>query len=403
MASPATQQRWIMHLDMDAFFASVEVLDNPELAGKPVIVGGRERGVVSAASYEARKYGVRSAMPSAQARRLCPHGVFVSGRHGRYGEVSKLAMGVLHRFSPLVEQASVDEAYLDMTGLEGVLGTPEAMCQAIKAAVKEATGGLTCSVGLAPVKFLAKIASDWNKPDGMFILYPDEVDAFLLPLPVRKIPGVGGKGQARLKALGLQTIGDIRTLTESFFIREFGKWGEALWQRAHGIDPRELGTPAASKSEGSETTLLEDTADRQTLARHLHTQCERVGRRMRKHGHAGRTITLKLKDKDFKSITRSRTMPSSIASTEGLFEVAKALLDKEKLHRPIRLIGVSVSGFHVPPRQLSLFGEPAEHKEHMRLELDQALDAIEERFGRGAVQRGPGHGLKKKADPSDAS
>lgn len=400
-APPAPpKQRWILHLDMDAFFASVEVLDDPSLAGKPVIVGGEERGVVSAASYEARSFGVRSAMPSAQARKLCPQGVFVPGRHRRYGEVSRLAMDALSAFSPVVEQASIDEAYLDMTGLDSLHDSLESMCLAVKDAVRHATGGLTCSVGLAPVKFLAKISSDWNKPDGLHIVRPHEVDAFLLPLPVRKIPGVGQKGQSRLQQLGIRTVGDVRKLSASFFTLEFGKWGEVLWDLAHGTDPRELGTPAASKSEGAETTLSIDTADRDTLAMHLYQQCQRVGRRLRADGgHGGRTITLKLKDKDFRSITRSRTLEAPVASTDGVFEVAKALLDNEPLQRPIRLIGVSVSGFHIPPRQLSLFGDQGDEKEKRRLELDNALDAIETRFGRGAVRRGLALSPHRKQTP----
>lgn len=390
MAAPPcpSGQRWILHLDMDAFFASVEVLDNPDLAGKPVIVGGEDRGVVSAASYPARAFGVRSGMPSAQARKLCPHGIFLRGRHGRYGEVSRLAMTALARFSPVMEQASVDEAYLDMTGMDSFLGPPEAMGRAVKEAVRQATGGLACSVGLAPVKFLAKIASDWNKPDGLFVLHPQAVEAFLMALPVGKIPGVGGKSEARLKQLSIRTVGDVRRLSASFYVREFGKWGQALWERAHGIDPRELVPHWDAKSEGAEVTLEHDTADRELLARHLYQQCLRVGRRLRKDGRMARTITLKLKDRDFKSVTRSRTVELPVASTDGLYEVAKCMLDKEKLSRPIRLIGVSASGFALPPRQLSLFEDQDARREDERQALDKVLDGIEERFGRGAVLRG---------------
>ncbi|AGW13180.1 DNA polymerase IV [Megalodesulfovibrio gigas] len=390
MAAPSCPagQRWILHLDMDAFFASVEVLDNPALAGKPVIVGGGERGVVSAASYPARAFGVRSGMPSAQARKLCPHGIFLHGSHSRYGEVSRLAMAALAQFSPIMEQASVDEAYLDMTGMEPFLGPPEAMGRAVKDAVRRATGGLACSVGLAPVKFLAKIASDWNKPDGLFVLHPTMVDDFLIALPVGKIPGVGGKSEARLRQLGIRTVGDLRRLSPAFFVREFGKWGQALWDRAHGIDPRGLTSHWDAKSEGAEVTLDHDTADRELLARHLYQQCHRVGRRLRKDGRTARTITLKLKDRDFKSITRSRTVELPVASTDGLFEVAKSLLDKEKLSRPLRLIGVSASGFFALPRQLPLFDDAEARREERRQTLDKTLDDIEARFGRGAVQRG---------------
>ncbi|GAB7079394.1 DNA polymerase IV [Megalodesulfovibrio paquesii] len=382
--------RWILHVDMDAFFASVEILDNPALTGLPVIIGGEDRGVVSAASYVARKFGVRSGMPSAQARKLCPHGVFLRGRHARYGEVSRLAMAALAHFSPIMEQASVDEAYLDMTGLESLFGPPDAIGRQIKIAVREATGGLTCSVGLAPVKFLAKIASDWNKPDGLFILHAHEVEAFLLPLPLGKIPGIGGKSEARLRQLGLRTVGDLRRLSPAFFVREFGKWGEALWQRAHGIDPRELVPHWDAKSEGAEVTLDHDTVDRDFLKQQLYIQCQRVGRRLRKDGRSARTLTLKLKDHDFRSLTRSRTVDPPVASTEGIFEVAADLLDKEPLVRPIRLIGVSASGFLAPPRQLPLFEDPQERLEQRRQELDRTLDSIEERFGRGAVTRGRG-------------
>lgn len=377
-----------MHVDMDAFFASIEQLDNPDLRGRPVIVGGGVRGVVSAASYEARKFGVHSAMPVGQARRLCPQGCFVPGRMARYKEISHQVQAALHDFSPLVEQASVDEAYLDVTGTEHLFGPVESLARQVKHAVTEATGGLTCSVGLAPVKFLAKIVSDLRKPDGLFILPPDEVSAFLHALPVAKIPGVGKTFESALSALGIRTCGDVLLRPESFWERRFGKSGLQLFARAQGIDSREVDPCVAPKSESAEVTFETDTLDDAFLRDWLFRHAERVGRSLRRQGLKARVVTLKIKYANFKQITRQLTLDEPTCATTTLFEHGCALLDGVRLEQPVRLIGLGASHFGDAPRQLSLF--PPAHDEARRLRLDTTLDSLHDRFGKSIIHRGRG-------------
>ncbi|CAK7053461.1 MAG: DNA polymerase IV [Desulfovibrio sp.] len=406
-------QRWIMHIDMDAFYASVEQLDNPDLRGKPVIVGGSSvRGVVSASSYEARKFGVRSAMPIFQAKRLCPQGIFVKGRMWRYKEVSRAVMAVLHSFSPLVEQASVDEAYLDAAGLTRVFGPVEDMARALKEAVREKTG-LTCSIGLAPVKFLAKIASDMNKPDGLTVIYPDEVPAFLTRLPVERIPGVGKKTMPELKRLGVTYAADVARYPKDFWERRFGKAGIALYDRAKGVDERGIVPFEPPKSESAENTFEEDTLDREYLVTWLLRQAERVGRNLRAQNLAGRTITLKVKYADFTNVTRARTLDAPTNLTRVIFDTAVELLEELNPAKKLRLIGVGVSHFgeignRPTPKveQLSLLpvaddapgslartaagNTPGIKKRDFAREsaVDKAMDAVRDKFGANMVMRG---------------
>lgn len=395
-------QRWIMHIDMDAFYASIEQHDNPALKGLPVIVGGGARGVVSASSYEARAFGVRSAMPMFQARRLCPEGVFVRGRMGRYAEVSRMVMDVLHRFSPAVEKASIDEAYLDASGLTRVFGPVESMAADLKAAVRQSTG-LTCSVGLAPVKFLAKIASDMNKPDGLTIMHPENIPAFLARLPVSDIPGIGKKTLPALHGLGIRVASDVTRYPKEFWVRKFGKMGGVLYDRAGGKDEREVTPFEPPKSESAENTFEEDTADKDVLETWLLRQSERVGRSLRKQGLAGRTVTLKVKYEDFTSLTRAKTLPAPTNVTTVIFSTAAALLDELDPRRKLRLIGVGVSHFgdegEKPPvpmaKQLSLLGGDAEEKTPepgadiaRQSALDAAMDAVRDKFGNNMVMRG---------------
>lgn len=350
-------QRWIMHIDMDAFFASVEQLDDPSLRGKPLVVGGVTRGVVAAASYEARRFGVRSAMPMSTALRRCPRLIVVPGRRRRYAEISGRIMDALREFSPLVEPASVDEAYLDATGLEQLFGPVETMGMAVKARVRDVTGGLSCSVGAAPLKFLSKIASDMNKPDGLFILHPEEVAHFLGALPVGRIPGVGKRSLAALEHLGVRSAGDVLRYSRQFWERRFGKSGTHLYERASGLDPRGVEPYSEPKSESAENTFAQDTADRAVLRRWLLAQAERVGASLRRQRLAGRTITLKVKYADFRSLTRSRSLPESTASTETIFDEACGLLDALTLTDKVRLTGVGVSNFGPArhgPRQMLL-------------------------------------------------
>lgn len=385
--------RVIMHLDMDAFFASVEQVDNPELRGKPVIIGRSMRGVVSAASYEARKFGVRSAMPVAEARRRCPHGVFVSGSKGRYGEVSGAIMEILHDYSPAVQQVSVDEAYLDATGLERLFGSPIEMARHMKQSIFKRTG-LTSSVGIAPNKFLAKICSDINKPDGIYFLLLEDVPRFLTELEVGKVGGIGRRMVQALADLNVRTMGDVASYPLDFWVDRFGdKGGRFLYTRSQGVDPRPVRTSCEPKSSGAENTFSHDTQDRNELEKWLWVQAERVGRDLRKNGYFGRTVTLKLKFCDFKSITRSNTLEEPVNSTQAIFDAAAELLKKQQLSSPVRLIGVSVSQFSKGQRQLGLLGEDRKIEESR---LDQTIDSIRERFGRDLLERGRVMGFRKK-------
>ena len=379
--------RWILHLDMDAFYASVEQLDNPELRGKPVIIGGAERGVVSTASYEARRFGVHSAMPMFEARRLCPHAVFIRGRMKRYQEKSREVMAVAGRFSPLVEKASVDEAYLDATGLERLFGTAENMARLLQAAVLEKSG-LTCSIGLAPVKFLAKIASDLKKPAGLTVLAHADVPAFLQTLPVGKIPGVGKRMRQALELLGVSHAADVRRFPKEFWIERLGKAGDLLYDRAGGVDPRPVEPFTPPKSESAENTFAKDTKDREELSAWLLRQSERVGENLRKLGLAGRTITLKYKYADFSQHTKSRTLKQPTNLTRIIYETALALLDESTIERPLRLIGVGVSQFGEEERQFSLIPDAGEARDKREAALDATLDQLRGKFGNAAVVRG---------------
>lgn len=386
-------QKWIMHIDMDAFYASVEQLDNPELRGKPVAVGGTsDRGVISAASYEIRAYGVRSAMSSVKARQLCPHGIFLPGRMWRYKELSARIMDVLGEFSPVVEQASVDEAYVDATGTDRLFGPIDELGTAIKRRVKEETG-LNCSVGAAPIRFLAKIASDLDKPDGLSIIRPEDMHDFLRELSVGRIPGVGKRMREILKRFGVRRAGDMLGHDRQYWEDRLGKSGAVLFDRARGIDPGEVVPVAEAKSCSAENTFSEDSSDREVLRTWLLSQSERVGTDLRRHGYRGRTITLKVKFSDFRQITRCRSLDARTDVTDTIFETAVELLDEVELRRPVRLIGVGVSGFDDRQRQLSLL-EPETPEQTS--ELDRTVDAIRQRFGSDALSRGDLFEFSKK-------
>lgn len=344
----------IMHLDMDAFFAAVEQMDNPGYAGKPLIVGGKERGVVSTASYEARKFGIHSAMPMATARKLCPQGIFISGNYQRYSQISRRIMDCLRDFSDCVQPASIDEAYLALKAS----CDPFAQACAVKAAVSATSGGLTCSVGVAPVKFLAKICSDVHKPDGIFVLQGDAVDSFLVGLDVRKIPGVGARMAASLLSFGIATVGQLRKLSLEFLAERYGKFGIVLYERAHGIDRRTVHENPPPKSEGRERTFATNIRDRSTLERCILEQAEKVSQRLTTQNLRGRTITLKIKFADFRQITRSRTLEMRINASRDIAMVAQELLSETCLSQPVRLLGICVSGFDPRPEQLFLPGVP---------------------------------------------
>jgi DNA polymerase-4 len=378
----------ILHIDMDAFYASVEQLDNPQLKNKCVIVGGTSnRGVVSAASYEARQFGVRSAMPIYQAKQKCPHGIFVPPRMERYQAVSKKIMAVLRDFSPLVEPVSIDEAYVDITGCQRLFGEPQEIAWEIKRKIKE-TVNLTCSIGIAPNKFLAKIASDMQKPDGLTLITPDKVAAFVDSLPMNKVPGVGNKMQHQLELLGIVTLGDVQRLPQKTLQRHLGKFGVRLRTLSAGADDSPVTPHAAHKSISSERTLAADTRDRELLKRCLLSQSAEVARQLRQAGVLAKTITLKIKDADFKTFTRRTTIAIPCQSSKTIYEQAARLLDEYKITKKIRLIGVGTSGFSpiTASVQMGLF-EHGQEADGDWEKVDKTLDAIRIKFGKDVVGR----------------
>ena len=378
----------ILHIDMDAFYASVEQLDNPELRGECVIVGGTSnRGVVSAASYEARKLGVHSAMPAFQARQKCPDGVFLHPRMDRYKDVSRRIMAILRDFSPLVEPVSIDEAYLDISGSQRLYGDPIETARQIKQEIKE-TVGLTSSIGLAPNKFLAKIASDMDKPDGLTVIMPEQVAAFIDALPIQKVPGVGKKTAAQLTLMGIDTLGDVHKFSEKTVLEKLGKFGRRLIQLASGIDPTPVTPHSPHKSISTERTLSENTSDKKLLKQHLLKQSEEVARQLRKAGVRARTVTLKIKYADFTLVTRRTTLKTPTRSSKTIHQHAAKLLDAYKLPQPLRLIGVGTSGFKSAsiPVQMDLFDQVKEKSENWE-KVDRAMESIADKFGRDAIKR----------------
>ncbi len=382
----STPQENIIHVDMDAFYASIEQRDNPALRGKPVIVGGgRKRGVVSAASYEARAHGVRSAMPIAKAQKLCPNGVFLPVRMARYVEVSRRIMKALLDFTPLVEPVSLDEAFLDVTGTERLFGTPEQVGLKIKDRIRRETS-LTASVGIASNKFLAKLASDFKKPDGFFIIRDAEKEAFLAPLPVTKLWGVGEAMAKALETLGVRTVGQLRDVPLEMLRRRFGKWAEDLHNLAHGLGSRAVHPDSDAKSIGAETTFEEDTDDADFLERALLDLSEDVGWRLREAGLHARTVTLKARFSDFRTITRAATLPEATNTTLDIYRTAAALMrTKVPPGEPLRLVGVTVSHLSSQGQgQLMLFGGAGRKAK----ELEKAVDNVRRKLGKDSVKRG---------------
>ncbi len=382
-------QKYIMHLDMDAFYASVEQMDNPELRGKPIAIGStHKRSVLSTASYEARKFGVRSAMPSHQALKLCPELILVPGRRARYKEISNKVMAVLGNYSPIVEQASIDEAYLDITGTEKIFGPPHALAESVKQEILN-TMGLTASIGIAPVKFLAKIASDLKKPAGISIIEAHEVKQFLKTLPIEKIPGVGKKALPRFHSFGIKYAADMLRYPAEFWKERFGERGLVLHAKASGIDPTPVSVGEQMKSSSAENTFGDDVRDPQILKTWLLSQSERIAADVRKHGLKGRTITLKVKFPDFRQITRSKTLDQRTSNAGIIYKTGCAILDAEGYLGPVRLIGIGISNFEERGRQLSLL-EPEQnvHDDKKLDQLDKAVDKVREKFGSAMLTRG---------------
>jgi len=373
---------------MDAFFAAIEVLDDSSLKGKPVIVGGlSRRGVVSTASYEARRFGIHSAMPLFKAREKCPHGIFLPVKMERYKEVSKKIMGLLKDFSPLVEQVSIDEAYLDITGTENLFGFPEDIARRIKKRVGKETG-LTCSIGIAPNKFMAKVASDMNKPDGLTIILATEVDQFLSILPVEKIPGVGKRAVEDLRRHSVKTVGDLKRFSKEQLSKQFGKFGLRLYHIAKGRGDSEVVPKRETKSISSEETLQQNTKDLTYLKKLIASHADMVGRRLRAEGLKGRTITLKIKLEDFSEMSRSRTINHATYSTKIISDCAIQQLTEFPLNKKVRLIGVAVSNLEVSieESQFSLFVNG--DKTDKNRKVDEAMDEIRGKFGGKLIRKG---------------
>jgi DNA polymerase-4 len=322
------------------------------------------------------------------AKRRCPRLIIVPARRDRYGEVSRTVMATLQRYSPMVEQVSIDEAYLDATGCRRLFGSPQAMAHAIKSEIRQKTG-LSCSIGVAPLKFLAKIASDLQKPDGLTVIPRENAAAVIAAMPVEKVPGVGAQARQQLRQMGIVTLGDVKSVGSAALAARLGKFGRRLVDLAHGRDDSAVTPHAPTKSVSSERTLPVDTRDRQLLRQHLLTQSQEVGRQLRRKGLLARTVTLKLKDADFRQVTRSLTLESPSQSSEVLFRSAAALLDHQALERAVRLIGVGASVLiaDTTPQQACLF--PGEDRKRCGWEkIDRTVDRIADRFGRSAVHRG---------------
>lgn len=383
----AWRGRALLLVDLDAFFASVEQLDHPEWRGKPVIVGGRSdrRGVVSTASYEARAYGVHSAMPSATAERLCPDAIWTSSHFDRYHELSAQVMGILKDESPLLEQMSIDEAYLDVSPGRYTGEDPVAIAARIQARVAEL--GITCSIGVATGKAVAKIASDMDKPRGLTVVYPGGEAAFLAPMDVRAMPGVGKQSAERLRRIGIRTLGALADAPLDRLVPVFGVNAQAVRDRARGIDPREIVTESEVKSVSHERTFATDLVTREEIEDAIDMLGPMVGRRLRKKGLAGHTVTLKLRYANLSRRTAQKGLPANVDDETVFIPVAKRLIDE--IWRPgdsVRLVGLGISGFEAHDEQLGLFAD--EELPTGNAELLSAADKIRDKFGDGMLKFG---------------
>ena len=374
----------IVHVDMDAFYAAVEQKDNPQLQGKPVIVGGTgldDRGVVSTASYEARKYGVHSAMPIKQARKLCPEGVFLPCRGERYAKISQQIFNIMSDFTPRIEKISIDEAFLDLTGCHHLFGTSREIGQKIKKRIQKELD-LVASIGIAPNKFLAKLASDLEKPAGFKVIAEDEIAEVLDPLPVKNIWGVGEKTAAVLAEQGIKTVEQLKKYSTEELEALFGKLGHQLYQLARGIDKREVEVGEETKSISHEKTFRRDLKQEDPLFSILMELSEMVGRRLRKKRFKGKTVFIKLRYDDFNTLTRQKTLQRPFFTTEKIYQTGKELILQENLlNRPVRLLGIGVSNLiEKSAQQLSLFDD---HRE----DLVRTLDEIKNKYGEKSVFR----------------
>jgi nucleotidyltransferase/DNA polymerase involved in DNA repair len=397
------RSRSILHVDMDAFFAAVEQRDRPELRGRAVVVGadprgGRGRGVVSTASYEARRFGVHSAMPISQAYRRCPDAAYLPVDMEKYARESDRVLEILRRFTDRVEPVSIDEAFLDVTGSARAFGDGEAIAGRLKREIRSETR-LTASVGVAGSKLVAKVASDLRKPDGLVVVPPGTEAAFLAPLPVRRLWGVGPRMEEALLRLGVTTIGELARLDPARLERRLGSHGHDLLRLAHGIDEREVHSEGeGAKSLGQEHTFDSDTAEAARLRATLLQLSDAVARRLRGHGLKARTITLKYRDETFHTTTHARTLAAPVDSGDGIFAAARRLFEEVHGRRRVRLLGIYASGFGPGPSQLDLFSAQAPARVER---VDRARDAVARRFGEAAITRASLLGRRERRNPSD--
>ncbi len=381
--------RCIFHIDLDAFFVSVEQALNPQLKGKPVIVGGdpERRGVVASASYEARPFGIHAGMPSSKARRLCPQAIFIRSHFSLYKDASAKFMEILGDFSPYIEPLGLDEAYLDVTGCEEPYGSPRQLALAIKERIHKELE-ITASVGIATCKVVAKIASDLCKPDGLLQIAPGEEQAFLNPLPIAKLPGVGKKTEQSLKETGVTTIGELASLPLGTIKRQFGATGAVIHSYARGVDAREVEAPSEAKSISQQLTFARDTLDRNFLEANLHNLCQEVCQELRSQNKRARCVAIRLRYADFKTITRQVILKEASDVTQVVFATAHQLLSKAlaQQEKPVRLIGIRISSLVGEEKQLPMFHSGTEKPEH----LDKAIDKIRSKYGSKAIKTGNG-------------
>ncbi|MDD3374558.1 MAG: DNA polymerase IV [Candidatus Omnitrophica bacterium] len=379
----------IVHIDMDAFFASVEQADNPALKGKPVVIGadpkhGKGRGVVSTCSYEARKFGIHSAMPISAAYQKCPHAIFLPGRMSRYREISDHVFRILYDFTPDIEPISIDEAFLDITGTRRLHGTAVKTCLKIKERINKETG-LTASVGIAPIKMAAKIASDLCKPDGILEIKKDKMLDFLWPLPIEKLWGVGPKTKIYLNKLGIQTIKDLAKHSRQELCQKLGESGDHFYYLANGIDPRGVELEGETKSVSHEHTFEIDTKDKEVLYKILLYLSEKVSRRLRLEGLKGKTVTIKVRYEGFQTYTRAATLGFSTNFVDNIYQKAKELFEGfYSASNKVRLIGVKVSNFKNLYVQENLFEDQTDKKKEC---IHKAVDSIKDKYGEKSIHR----------------
>lgn len=390
----------ILHIDMDAFYASVEIRDNPKLRGLPVVVGGspQGRGVISAASYEARKFGIFSAMPSSQAARLCPNVVFVKTRMDHYAKISKQIREIFFRFTSLVEPLALDEAFLDVSGCERLFGDGPAIAQQIKAAIQDELG-LTASAGVAPNKFLAKLASDLDKPNGLVVVDPDRIEEFLNPLSIERVWGVGKQTLKKFHRLNVKTIEQLRGLDKSTMQQFFGINSEHFWRLSRGLDTRPVVPDRIAKSVSHETTFSHDLIDREPLQGWLMELTQQVGRRLRRYDIRGRTVQIKIRFADFRTITRSLSLSEPSSSSQELETAVKELFERVDIDDGVRLVGMGVSNLTTKAVKQQMLFDNEERSRNAR--LDEMKDQLKDRFGHDAIRKGTSveHEISRRPDP----